>query len=480
MRLQHTQGLSGRLADWVGFTPLPATFRPQRIIEAAERVREKMEVSEAKPPAAYDMGDLYRRVRDTWTSTQSLNSLAARDMKRLPWVLYFLPPARAHPPSSRMLGEDPDLVQCYGAWLAQRSKSAAVRALLYNFLGYYPRTHGTFDAVRETLLREVRASKTPSLNRWWRRCREHGLLDENGDLRFLRSLVASSETISSILEATGLTGLLARSGFLKSGLLRYLHQDSQAILTEEHAGTLDRLLEFSTVANQLRFNTIDVRVAIAVSLLEPFQQQTAPAVTRERLKRFFLGCYGDPRLTHRDAAGWHGVSDGARTVFRRWLAEEALDGFFRIVKETALDRHWRYRNVFWRAYLDRGLIHDAWFALGSKASALARRLDLDSAAALRGAGADQSVLILGMSGATVVEWSHNGACRVWLSGHREAPKPYLDDYHGEDLRKESDFMQRHSGSETGSWQDKLATWLYDQIGVRVPRNAYFPSGGHPS
>jgi len=480
VRLQYNQGLLGRLTEWDGFTPLPATFGPQRTIEAAERVREKMETVDAKPPSRYDLEDLYQRVCDTWRRSKSLSSLDTVDMKRLPWVLYFLPEAGTRSPSSRvsLLGEDPDLIRCYDAWLVQGSKSAAVRALLYNFLGYYPRTLGTFDSVRAILLREVGASKTPSLNRWWRRCGDHGLLGNDGDLRFLRSLTVSSEAIPSILEAAGLTGLLARSGFLKRGLLQYLNEDTRSVVTEGHTTTLDRLLEFLTVEHQLRFNTIDVRIAVAVSLLEPFQQQSAPAATRERLKRFFLGYYGDPRLANRDAAaGWHGVPEGARTVLMRWLAEETLDGFFRIVKETALDRHWKYRNVFWRSYLDRGLIRDVWFALGSKAAWRAKQLKLDRAATLSGADANQSVLILGMAGVTVVEWSHNGACRAWLSGHRNAPKPYLNDYHGVDLRKDSDFTQRHTGSETGSWQDKLAKRLLDEIGVNVPRSAYLPTAG---
>ena len=478
MTLQHDQGLLGRLTDWTGFSPLSDSFKPQHTIEAARRVREKIDGQEAKPPPKYDLEELYKRVCSTWMRTKSLNDLAARDMKRLPWVLYFLPAAQTRARSARMLGEDPEFIRCYGAWLAQASKSAAVRALLYNFLGYYPRGLDTFDSVREILLRELRASRTPSLNRWRTRCSDHGLLDRDGELDFLRSLTRSGETIPSMLDAAGLTGLLARSVFLKRGLLQYLREHAAAVVTERHVTALDRLLEFATVKHHLRFNTTDVRTAIAVSLLEPFEQQSPSVATKERLKRFFLGYYGDPRLANHDAAaGWHGVPESARTVVMRWLAEETLEGFFRIVKETALDRHWKYRNVFWRAYFDRGLIRDAWFALGSKASQLAGQLKLDSAATLSGAGANQSVLILGMSGATVVEWSHNGACRVWLSGHPKAPKSYLSNYYAENFRTDSDFTLSHFGSESGSWQDKLAKWLQDELDVHVPRSAYYPPSG---
>ena len=49
---------------------------------------------------------------------------------------------------------------------------------------------------------------------------------------------------------------------------------------------------------------------------------------------------------------------------RRWLARASLDVFFKLIEEHALEAHWRYRQAFWLAYLQKGIISDAW--LGSR------------------------------------------------------------------------------------------------------------------
>ena len=47
-------------------------------------------------------------------------------------------------------------------------------------------------------------------------------------------------------------------------------------------------------------------------------------------------------------------------------------------------------------------------------------------------------------------------------------------YFGDDLRRGSDFWQRHVGSEYGRWQDEVARWLHDNTGVKIDRAEYFP------
>jgi hypothetical protein len=46
------------------------------------------------------------------------------------------------------------------------------------------------------------------------------------------------------------------------------------------------------------------------------------------------------------------------------LARASLDLFFKLIDEHALDAQWRYRHAFWLAYLEQGVIADAWLALG--------------------------------------------------------------------------------------------------------------------
>ena len=163
----------------------------------------------------------------------------------------------------------------------------------------------------------------------------------------------------------------------------------------------------------------------------------------------------------------------------RWLVERALEEFLALIKDTALDRHWRYREAFWRAFLKKNLIDDIWFALGPQAKRQLRRIrkqqgEIETTANLRGAVSGQSVLLLRMPGVTVAEWSHNGSCRFWLDGNSAAPKLYQREYHRFDVMNAADFTQAHLASQQGYWQGLIAGWLRQNTGIVVRLEDYFP------
>ena len=188
------------------------------------------------------------------------------------------------------------------------------------------------------------------------------------------------------------------------------------------------------------------------------------------------------------------MPDDVTRVVIRWLVERMLEQFFLLVKETALDRHWRYREAFWRAFLDRELIEDIWFVLGRRAADELRKMNkndggLGTTSDLRGGQSDQSVLLFRMPGVTIAEWSHNGSCHMWLDGTSGTPGLYKPVYSAAELRHSKRYFtrasqdrripgvhsQRHVGSEYGGWQDRIAVWLLDNTGVRIDRDRYFPN-----
>jgi hypothetical protein len=91
--------------------------------------------------------------------------------------------------------------------------------------------------------------------------------------------------------------------------------------------------------------------------------------------------------------------DAAFAVLRRWLVRATVREFFSVVAKTVQRRdQWKERTDFWLAYLDEGLITDAWFAFGSQAERLASKFLEDQTmayATLEGGGATsaQSALI---------------------------------------------------------------------------------------
>ena len=227
---------------------------------------------------------------------------------------------------------------------------------------------------------------------------------------------------------------------------------------------------------KLRFDDLAMRSEVATALLGFCAEYSPEPVTKKRLQQFFLHHFGDPRLQS-GKHKWSGIPEELRRVVIRWLVERALEQFFLLVKETALDRHWRYREAFWRAFLP--LDPDVWFVLGPRAKRLLGRMNErndedETTSILRGAQGDQSVLLLRLPGVTIAEWSHNGACRFWLDGTPGAPALYKSTYSREDLVGKADFLQRHDGSSEGRWQDWIAHWLRDNTGVEIDRAEYFP------
>ena len=480
--------LKDSLKRRTGPPKLEPVFEPRRAKIAASKVAKQLGDVEMIEPEPYDLPDLYERILAAWRRDSSLYRVSARDLRRLPFVVFYSPTdgnrSRGQDSTNYWLGAQTGIVREYEQWLSNGLRAGSVRALLKQFLAVYPVDLPTFEDLRKLLQRamemEGNSSPPPSLEKWRQRCFDFRLLQEGGNLSFVETLVSASDPVEDILSQTGFDTGLVRCRFLESGVREFLPTVSTMLAHDSiEDKQLARVLTLLECGGKLRFDEQSIRVEIASALLGPYMDRPPPPVdTRDQLQSFFLGHFGDPRLlsgSHR----WYGVGEEVRHVVSRWLVKEALDGFIRLVKETALDQHWRYRQRFWMACFNRGLIEDAWFVLGSRARRLLRRLEEHPPGAtgrLSGASPEQSVLLLRMSGVTIAEWSHNGSCRIWLDGNEDAPKLYQGrDYSGAELRRGSDFSQRHDGSASGRWQDEVARWLRENTGASIGRGEYMPN-----
>ena len=474
----NAPSLKESLDRWTRPQRLPHPFEPQGTRSAAAEAAKALgDVGQAKPQV-YDLETLHRRVVESWRRSRSLSRIVPRDLRRLPWVLFY-PPRQTR---TRWLGADPRFVALYGRWLSEGRRTRSVLALLHEFLRVYPVGMQTLGNLRTMLYRAVNSgsSPPPSLQKWRKRCGDWKLLSMGGDRSFVENLVSASDAVDDVLLQAGFDGGLARAGFLDSGIRAYLPR-AESLLNRNRLQTaqIDRLLKLLEFDGKLRFDSTAIRTDVATALLRPFVERSPESATKERLQPFFLRHFRDPRLgtgKHR----WSGVPDEIRRVVVRWLVERTLEQFFLLVKETALDRHWRYREAFWRAFHEHGLIDDIWFILGRNAKDMLRKMnrekdETETSADLGGAQGDQSVLLLRLPGVTIAEWSHSGSCRIWLDGNSNTPSLYQEDvYTGDDLRRGSDFSQRHVRSEDGRWQDAIAQWLRENTGVEIGRHQYFP------
>lgn len=486
--MKNAPSLKDSLARWTGFPKLERRFEPRRTRAAAARVTRKLGDIEPKAPEPYDLKALYRRVMESWRRYRSLERLSSRDLQRLPWVLFYPPrdSVRARKrDSTEWLGSKPRIVKDYGRWISRGRRMRSVLALLHEFLRIYPTSLRTFGDLREMLQVAVVDSRSaqPSLQKWRQRCLDFQLLETDGGMAFARRLVTSAEAPDDIFAQAGLDGGLARCGFLKSGIRKYLRSISPQLARNRAAiPDLDRSLALLECEGRLRFDERLVRVEVASALLRPFVDRPPDSATRQRLQAFFVRHFGHPNLRSRKHK-WAGVPDDVRRVLIRWLVERVLDQFFLLIKETALDRHWTYREAFWKAYLRNDLIDDIWFLLGPRAKAQLRSINrsddlAETTGSLNYAGGDQSVLLLRMPGMTVAEWSHNGKCRFWLDGNQHAPKLYRREYDRYNLMQGADFEQTHFGSEYGGWQAKVANWIEENTGATVDPSRKEPEVPH--
>ena len=502
------QSLRRSLSRW-NISPVysssPEPFLTKRATETASRI---LGGDPSRKPADYDLRGLYYRITRAWQQyhassesvrheknhfdwisfyeqwATSLNVPASRDLRRIPWILFYEPTVNTSPSERSVtrhyLGADKIFLKYYCQWLSEQGSTASIRTLMQEFLFAYPIKLSTFDYVRNFLQNRIvnhKESTVSSLRKWQKRCHDFDILEENGHALGVEKLLRHPGSIQDTLDQSGLTGRLSQSNFLESGVLETLPKISSKLQRDAiRPSLLKRMIQLLEYEDGLRFDKRTMRLAIAEALLEPFAKGIVSPVARESLESFFIHHYGDPRLPS-GKANWAGIGDRYRQVVTMWLAQHALNEFFRLIKETALDRHWSYRKAFWQAYMNNNTIFDAWFVLGRSAEKMIESISEEqeySYGLLQGAEKTQSVLLLRMHGATVAEWTHNGSCRIWLDGNQDTPQLHREHtpYRGSELRVGADFVQAHYGSEYGSWQRQVAFWLEDYIGVEVSQYEY--------
>lgn len=78
---------------------------------------------------------------------------------------------------------------------------------------------------------------------------------------------------------------------------------------------------------------------------------------------------------------------------------------------------------------------------------------------------------------TIADWSHNGKCHIWLDGNVSSPKLYLNRYsRGDVVRGSDNDGQVHHGSDYGTWQRQVATYIRTHTGISLSEKSYMPEG----
>lgn len=359
-------------------------------------------------------------------------------------------------------------------------RSSSTRNLIDGYLLYFPIERDIIGPLSRACQGQVAAKD----DHWRGRSQRYNLFDASRAPEKLAASMASEEadafrsTCSDAgLGASPFATRIGQIAFSKACLKIAGRVGDKAMTSQKH---LLQLLE--------QEDHFDDSASIVRALLEPWIEHSPPSALRQAITAFLLDRVADPRLYPKKQK-WTPIRGhiadqvGAEragaiiSVLRRWLTEVAMRTFFRAIAETTDRRdQWKQRQDFWLAYLDAGVVGDAWPALGPRAKNQIRSVAksqgerLEHGETQNGPPASSS-LIMDIGDLRIAEWSDNGMCRFWSTTNKDAPELYNNYYDNAVLRTtigKRDFEAlRHDAG--GMWVYRVAGLVYQRTGVAHPK-----------
>jgi hypothetical protein len=371
-----------------------------------------------------------------------------------------------------------------------------IDAWLLGFSPNAPMIEEAGIAIRRLLA----ASADARLDLWRAADRRVELFDARyGPRRTAEWLVNGPETLTEVLRPTGLDDpQRSVGGYARAVQDEVLALVPAALRSDASDVALGRILAFLAPDQALRFPEPQARGEVARGLLSAWLSdgQEPDSALRDSVRNFLLKHVRDPR-THGE--NWKSAGKDAIALMRRWLARASFKAFFDLISEHASDRQWRYREAFWSAYLERGIVDDVWLALGSQIHASARAVrELNGAyARLEGTGGTHSILLIEVGDVVLCEWSNVGKLRAWPKEWKNTPRLGLQRYSRNDVMgKGLPFPPSrperprwppvnakgapdgnglsHVQPEHGYWQSSAAEFLARRTGIHLTAADWLP------
>ena len=340
---------------------------------------------------------------------------------------------------------------------------------------------GVFNALLE-------AWNSPNAKRLRVFVKKH-LTNYNGSRKFVQKLKENMAWYCEENSATQLAMTLLRSRMKLSDVWSFLelpdHTHSYryfGAVTEAYIA-LNRRTDRETVADVIEFvekhNNDKTSRAVLSKLIEGLGFDASKNLWQP-VQSYVLGKgkWGDPRISGGDNS-WRYVSDEARQIFTRWITEEDLLFFFDVVAKACYDHKFDYRKAFWLAYLEHITLCRP--VLRQNAEYLFRndpyyQKQKQNIATLNGGSSDQHAFIIQMGNYTFVEFSTAAACYVYdnsrLPFRLDSSEYTMNTSSRNTLRNQSLARHRvsHSYSENYSWQERLASWINSELGIKPLRS----------
>ena len=289
------------------------------------------------------------------------------------------------------------------------------------------------------------------------RCRAW-LLDNTKCMVTMAALYLKAQDIDKVLNYVGLLNWKSESNFLLQSMLHLFNS------TQLTAAMGVNFLQKIAVEPEIYAKIFPMVASRLIPMVDKEVTSLGIQDIKKKCLDIFYKLLGDPRFGEKTRK-WDNVSLEAKNIYIRWLAEDDLELFFKVIDQTAVDRMWSYRRKFWKAYLP--YISNTWLFLGRRATQVLRQLgDHRSHGELGSGESSQSVFVFQIRDYVFSEWSHNGKLRIW-------PITSVPEFFGRRSITRSDFTRYaciqdyvHASPASYSWQGRVSNWIFNTCGIR--------------
>jgi hypothetical protein len=272
------------------------------------------------------------------------------------------------------LADLPGLLEA--VWAQAYKSNATARALIEAWLRAFSLDHPSVERTGMAIRQLLILRPNPSLEFWRNADRRVEIFDaKEGPRKLAGRIILGPEAVDAELSATGFDDPLRAAGNYMRAVQKEILTKGSGFLTRADADrSLKRILAFLAPKGNLRFAEPKSRGEVARGLLRPWlgAANEPEESIRFQIQDFLLEHLDDPRLKPQR---WQEAGEPAINLMRRWLTRASLRAFFSLISDHALDIHWRYREAFWSACLEKDKTIEAWLALGSRIYASARAVE---------------------------------------------------------------------------------------------------------
>ena len=353
------------------------------------------------------------------------------------------------PSGARLLDKFLNLIE------EQRS-TALIRCILIGYLRLAADDGELPSVLRRFVVRNGQALP----KHWQKRVNEYGLLEKSVGRILAQKIVDPAEKRpAELMQDAGLRGILQASGFS----VKVFFEVGRLLSLEFSSEKLDRFLLWAAPASVTNVLFEGRLKDYAAALLSAHVNQDPSRSDKEKIQRFLIGNFGDPRINQ---SAWLVVPETYRAVINRWLTSESFNLLLKIVSKSNDTKQWSDRQKFWSKYVKSGHISEAWVALGPEAVQVAKRINKSGQLDVHGsygvldrADIDKfhSVILMRFGDTVISEWTHSGKVRIYRKSNQRAPKLYDRRYSSSRIR--DDERCNKYFVHNGDWQSRVERFL---------------------